>query len=146
MIQLFNNYFSRIYKLPRYNPKYLSIKLFLLILSSCKVTIKYLPFANSYPPVGHAVVVVVGVCVCLLVAVLAVGVVRLRSAHRRAGDDEVEMAWDDTALTITVNPLEVSRDQSRIRSSNQTKQSRIPARAFVDAKHKHWGEDQNTLT
>ena len=58
-------------------------------------------------------VVVVVVCVGLLVAVLAVGVVRLRSAHRRAAQEEaeVEMAWDDTALNITVNPLEVGSRQ-----------------------------------
>jgi hypothetical protein len=57
---------------------------------------------------GHAVVIVVVVCVGLLLTVLAVGVVRLRAAHTRSlrEEAEVEMAWDDAALTITVNPME----------------------------------------
>jgi hypothetical protein len=54
------------------------------------------------------VVVVVAACVVLLLTVLTVGVVRLRAAHKRAAEEEVEMAWDDTALNITVNPMEVS--------------------------------------
>jgi len=58
---------------------------------------------------GHAVVAIVFVCVVLLVGVLGVGVYRLRTAHTRTDDElEVEMAWDDTALNITVNPLEES--------------------------------------
>jgi len=57
---------------------------------------------------GHAVVVVVVVCVGLLLTVLSVGLARLRAAHKRSlrEEQEVEMAWDDAALNITVNPLE----------------------------------------
>jgi len=57
---------------------------------------------------GHAVVVVVVVCVGLLLSVLSVGLARLRAAHKRSlrEEQEVEMAWDDAALNITVNPLE----------------------------------------
>ena len=55
-------------------------------------------------------VVVVIVCMGLLVTVLSVGVVRLRAAHNRSHQDEVEveMAWDG-APNIIVNPLEVAR-------------------------------------
>jgi len=58
---------------------------------------------------GHGpVLAVIAVCVCALVAVLAVGVIRLRAAHNSQlrEEQEVEMAWDDAALNITVNPLE----------------------------------------
>jgi hypothetical protein len=57
---------------------------------------------------GHAVMIVVGVCVCLLVLVLVAGLAKLRSVQKKVAEDEaeVEMAWDDTALNITVNPLE----------------------------------------
>lgn len=60
---------------------------------------------------GHAVTIIIVVCVGFLVFMIVLGVIRIRSAHHRTNDtrdDEQEMTWDESSLTITVNPLDVS--------------------------------------
>merc|ERR1712061_822487 len=49
--------------------------------------------------------------------VIVIGVFRLRAAHNRTSKEElqqeVEMAWDDSALNITVNPIDEAENQNR---------------------------------
>lgn len=58
---------------------------------------------------GHAVTIIIVVCVGFLVLMITLGIVRIKAAHQKASQDEVqdtEMAWDDSALNITINPME----------------------------------------
>ena len=60
---------------------------------------------------GVGVAVIIVVCVGFLVFMIVLGVIRIRSAHNRTQEvrdveEKQEMEWDNSALTITVNPMD----------------------------------------
>lgn len=58
---------------------------------------------------GHAIAIIIVVCIGFLLLMIALGVIRIRAAHMRVQQEEIqetEMAWDDSALNIIVNPME----------------------------------------
>ena len=50
------------------------------------------------------------VCLGALVSIIVFGVIRIRAATKKSQHEALDqdMAWDDSSLNITVNPMDVS--------------------------------------
>lgn len=65
---------------------------------------------SSVAGAGLGMIIIIVVCVGFLMFMIVLGVLRIRSAQVRSGDvqseEKAEMEWDNSALTITVNPMD----------------------------------------
>jgi len=67
---------------------------------------------------GAGIAVIAVVCIGFLVFLVVLGVARIRSTQRRTVEvnmeERQEMEWDNSALNITVNPLDHEVPASRL--------------------------------
>lgn len=65
---------------------------------------------NVVARTGVGIAAVVVICVGFLVFIIVLGIIRIRTVHQRSVEVNVEekqeMEWDNSALTITVNPMD----------------------------------------
>jgi len=65
--------------------------------------------AGGSTATGAGMIIIVVVCLGFLTFMIVLGIMRVRSSQqqrREGGEDKAEMEWDNSALTITVNPME----------------------------------------
>lgn len=73
---------------------------------------------------SNVVALIAVVCVAFLAVLLILGIIRVRAGHQRSTNEdlqaEVEMAWDDSPLNITINPMQALSDGNKMSTSAPT--------------------------